>query len=137
MTYVPCVLESMGCGGYLFHEEYRTAMSDLTVAENRMTSIEDRLSELEKSTVLTTNVNPMDNQAVEQAVKQCQHQMLVKLKAIKAAIMAEGGDTATIRQERDAAVAENAALKKEIEKLNYRVRHLIKALDEEESKNQK
>ena len=40
-----------------------------------------------------------------------------------------------LKDERDAAVAEVKLLKKEVDKLNYRIRHLVKALNEEESKH--
>lgn len=114
-----------------------TAMSaDLSEAEKRMTSIEDKLLELEKSAVAPSS-DAGSAQAVEVAIKKYQQQMLGKLKAIKDALQAEGGDVVTIRQERDAAQAENAALKKEMERLNYRVRHLVKALNEEEAKSKK
>jgi chromosome segregation ATPase len=104
-------------------------MSSLSGAENRMQSIEERLVALESSA-------PVDNSsAVEAAVRAYQAQILGKLKDIRHTLVSEGGDVVTIKSERDAAVAENVKLKKEIERLNYRVRHLIKALEEEENKN--
>eukprot|EP01039_Chlorochromonas_danica_P001609 gene1609-1757_t len=107
-----------------------------------MTSFEERLVELEKAALSTNTTTEqeqqgVDGQAVEVAIKKYQQQMLIKLKTIKNALLVEGGDVTSIRQERDAAVTENIALKKEIERLNYRVRHLIKALNEEEGKAQK
>ena len=56
-----------------------------------------------------------------------------KLKLIRDKISAEGGDGMALRKERDAALAENERMKKEIEKLNYRVNHLIKELNAAES----
>ena len=41
---------------------------------------------------------------------------------------ADGGDLGQIKEERDNLQAENLKLKKEAEKLNYRVKHLVKAL---------
>ena len=58
----------------------------------------------------------------------------MKLKAIRTALTAEGGDIATVTAERDAAVAEVARLKKDNARLDYRVKHLIKMLKEEEDK---
>ena len=52
---------------------------------------------------------------------------------IRDKISAEGGDGMALRKERDAALAENERMKKEIEKLNYRVNHLIKELNAVES----
>lgn len=92
--------------------------------------------DLEKS-IASPPANAADAQAVDLAIKLYQKQILGKLKAIRDALVAEGGDVATIRRERDEARAENAALKKDVERLNYRVRHLVKALNEEEQKNQK
>jgi hypothetical protein len=40
-----------------------------------------------------------------------------------------------LKDERDKARAEVKILQKEVEKLNYRVRHLVKALNEEEQKH--
>ena len=48
---------------------------------------------------------------------------------IRDKIIAEGGDGTALQKERDAALAENESMKKEIEKLNYRVSHLIKELN--------
>lgn len=109
-------------------------MADLSGAENRMTSLEARIVELEKSAA-SGNSGENSQAEVELAIKKYQYQMLGKLKAIKEALVSEGGDAASLRQERDEARTENAALKKEIERLNYRVRHLVKALNEEEAKN--
>ena len=109
-------------------------MEDISSAENRMTSIEAKLMELEKSAVSASTGSP-SQEAVELAIKKYQQQMLGKLQAIKEALVAEGGDVTSTRQERDEARAENAALKKEVERLNYRVRHLIKTLNEEEAQH--
>ena len=40
-----------------------------------------------------------------------------------------------LKDERDKARAEVKILQKEVEKLNYRIRHLVKALNEEEQKH--
>lgn len=105
-------------------------MSSLSCAEDRMKTIEERLVALESTTPAGDN-----SAAVEAAVRAYQSQILGKLKDVRNALMSEGGDVVTIKAERDAAVAENAKLRKEIERLNYRVRHLVKALEEEENKN--
>ncbi len=102
-------------------------MSALTTAEDRMKNIEERLIALESPSKSAA--------AVETAVRTYQSQILGKLKDIRQTLVSEGGDVATIKTERDMAIAENAKLRKEIDRLNYRVRHLIKALDEEEQKH--
>lgn len=99
-------------------------------AEARMSGIEERILALE-----STGNNSSSNAAVQEAVRAYQIQVLEKLKAIRQSLASEGGDVKTIKAERDAALAENAALKKEVDRLNYRVRHLVKALNEEESKH--
>ena len=100
-------------------------------SETRMTGIEERLLALESTGSNSAN----NNAAVQEAVRAYQIQVLEKLKVIRESLASEGGDVVSIKAERDAALTENAALKKEIDRLNYRVRHLVKALNEEESKN--
>ena len=95
-----------------------------------MSSIEERLTKVEVSlggnATTTTNVD----------LKEYQTQLLIKLKCIRQAMTAEGGDIVQIKEERDKLALENAKQKKEIDKLNYRVKHLIKALNREEAKHQ-
>jgi hypothetical protein len=105
-------------------------MSELKVAEERMQSIEERLAAVEA--LNTTSTSAADSQAL----LQYQKQILAKLTAVRDQMKMEGGDITTIKRERDEAVAQNAIYKKEIDKLNYRVNHLIKALNAEEAKNQ-
>ena len=105
-------------------------MSDIQAAEERMLSIEQRILSIESSKC-SSSTSSAD---VEQALNHYQKQILVKLKAVRDQIMEEGGDVSTIKKERDEAIAQNVLLKKEIEKLNYRVRHLIKELNEEEKR---
>jgi len=105
--------------------------SELEVAEQRMKTIEDRLLSLEVSPTGTGN----NSAAIEEAVRSYQVQILTKLKAVREALASEGGDITTIREERDKAVQENALLKKEIQRLNYRVNHLVKSLNDEEARH--
>ena len=44
-------------------------------------------------------------------------------------------DLAAVQKERDELLKENLVLRKEKERLNYRVNHLVKALNEEEKKH--
>ena len=56
-----------------------------------------------------------------------QKQVLVRLVTIRDALTADpAGDMAYVLKERDALREENAKLKKEAEKLNYRIAHLVK-----------
>lgn len=94
-----------------------------------MTTIEQRLLALESDAGAGNN-----SAAVEQALATYQKQVLEKLKVIRSKIMEEGGDVAVIKKERDDAVAQNALLRKEVERQNYRIQHLIKALNLAEEK---
>jgi hypothetical protein len=108
-------------------------MSDI---EGTCNSLEARLSKLEKLVEFDHSYPVINSESqLDEILRNYQIKVLEKLKLIRETLVTEGGDLATIRAERDAAVAENAALKKENERLQYRVRHLIKALDQEESKN--
>lgn len=93
-----------------------------------MLSIEQRLSSIE-----STKSSENSSSDIQQALAEYQQQILVKLKAVRDQISAEGGDVSVVKRERDDAVSENAQLKKEIEKLNYRIQHLVKALNKAES----
>jgi phage host-nuclease inhibitor protein Gam len=101
-------------------------------AEERMISIEKKILELEK-----LNSQPSDSEAIKSALVDYQRQMLTRLQSVRNSLLNEIGDISTVRSERDAALIENLQMKKEIERLNYRVQHLVKALNEEEKKNEK
>ena len=63
-----------------------------------------------------------------------QTQLLEKLTCVRDALSIEGGDIGQVREERDLFRAENTKLKLEAEKLNYRVKHLVKALTKAEER---
>ena len=63
-------------------------------------------------------------------------QILSKLYVIRDRLATEGGDPEELKKERDAVKQENAILRAEIERLNYRVRHLIKELNTAEAGKQ-
>lgn len=105
-------------------------MSTIAEAEDRLKSIEDRLLAVE-----STSAGTASTADVELALHQYQKQILGKLKEVRDKIAEEGGDISTIRKERDEAVNQNALLVKEIAKLNYRVQHLVKALNAEEARS--
>ena len=62
-----------------------------------------------------------------------QAKLLVRLKEIRAAIGT--GDAGSIKKERDAALSENVELKKELERANYRIKHLVKELNKAEEQS--
>lgn len=104
--------------------------NELKAAEERMNAIERKIANIESISVAATS-----SAAVEDSLREYQVQMLKRLKGVRDTFQSEGGDLATIKQERDMAVSENIVLKKDLEKANYRIRHLIKALEVEEAKN--
>lgn len=53
-----------------------------------------------------------------------------RLSEILAAIEKDRSEAEAIRAERDALQSENEALKEQVAKLNYRCKHLVRALDE-------
>lgn len=106
--------------------------ADNTAAENKLAALEKRIASLE----LSGSTTSASNEAVEAAVRQYQIQVLARLKEIRDAMKEEGGDVTIVRKERDAAVEENKQLKKEVERLQYRVKHLVKSLEEEERKHE-
>mmetsp|Transcript_19550 Transcript_19550/g.32668 ORF Transcript_19550/g.32668 Transcript_19550/m.32668 type:complete len:111 (-) Transcript_19550:1775-2107(-) len=108
-------------------------MSDIDSAEKRMLAIEKRLLSMEAKQE-SPSAGVASSELVASALREYQIQMLSKLTVIRDKINEDGGDVTAIKKERDAAVAENNLLKKEIEKLNYRVQHLIKALNAEEAR---
>jgi chromosome segregation ATPase len=104
----------------------------LPAAEKRMGSIEERLLSLETA---IGGSQQLSTAASNEALLDYQIQLLGKLKSIRTALTSEGGDVGQIKEQRDKLQTENAKLKKEIDKLNYRVAHLIKSLNAEEAKH--
>lgn len=111
-------------------------MESLTEALARMAAIEGRLQAVESVETATSSVTGGGGAEVNKILAQYQLQLLVRLKDIRNAMEASGGDVVSITAERDAAVAENVRLKKEMERMNYRISHLVKELSAEEAKNQ-
>ena len=64
-----------------------------------------------------------------------QKQVLMKLKGIRETLVSEIGNVSEIKESREVAVSDNADLKKEVERLKYRIQILVKSLEEEENKN--
>lgn len=99
--------------------------------EKKLAELESRLGSVESQ----TSAQEERKRADREVLAQYQSQLLPKLISIREKIMSENGNIDEIKEQRDAALSENIALKKEIEKLNYRVAHLVKALNEEEQKH--
>jgi uncharacterized protein YlxW (UPF0749 family) len=103
---------------------YKYAMEG-SAATSKIESLESRLSALESAQGSTSS---------DTSLLMYQAQTLEKLKIIRDQLQTNGTDD-KIREERDAAVARNKELEKEVSRLNYRVNHLVKALNAEEQKN--
>lgn len=102
-------------------------------AFSKLKIIEERLSSVES--VASNSISTVaDNSAVEIALNEYKLQILTKLKSVRDKLVSEDSDIISIRNERDLALQQVATLKKENDRLNYRVRHLIKSLEEEEKK---
>ena len=88
-----------------------------------------KLAELESRILaLESNPNTGSSADTDAALQAYQAQMGAKLRMVRDLMSNEVGDIDKIRTERDNAISENAALRKEIEKLNYRIHHLKSAL---------
>jgi vacuolar-type H+-ATPase subunit I/STV1 len=111
---------------YTHHLIHKAEMSNL----DKLIELESRMTSLEANQNSTTA-----NQSADEILVLYQSQVASKLKLIREKLLAEGADIDKVREERDAMASENKLLKKEIERLNYRVNHLVKSLSEEESKN--
>jgi len=72
---------------------------------------------------------------IKVALATYQAQLIPRLLEIKSAMQAGGGDVITITNERNALLAENAKLKQDMERLKYRVNHLVKELNALEATN--
>ncbi len=107
-----------------------TTVEGLPEALARLELLEGRLQAVlnDEQASSTANVGDMST-SVKQALAAYQAQILPRLLEIRAAIVSGGGDVATIRAERDAAVAENIKLKRDGERMQYRIQHLIKELN--------
>lgn len=110
-------------------EELDGAIAQISIIEARLANVERVVSE-GKISISSSKIDE-----TEKVLNEYKLQMLAKLKVVRDTLIMEGGDIQGIRNERDQAIKENIALKKENERLNYRVRHLIKALNEEEEKH--
>lgn len=97
-------------------------MSDLTGAETHLSDLERRVALMELGSTGTTAVDDGEMRAFKLNI-------LSKAKMIRDKLVSEGGDPAQLRKERDEVLAENAKLKKEMEKQAYRIRHLLKGLE--------
>ena len=95
---------------------------------DRLSQVEARLSELEAlaSAEAPLLEGPTGGGSGAAALAEYQRQMLARLVVIRDALVSGDGDVTFVVKERDALREENAKLKKEAEKLNYRIAHLVK-----------
>jgi ABC-type transport system involved in cytochrome bd biosynthesis fused ATPase/permease subunit len=100
----------------------------LLTMETQLSNLEQRVEAVEKGQGLSHET--------EQALRAYQAQVVEKLIRVRDLLLhSDSADATQAIQERDEAREENKKLKKEIEKLNYRVTHLVRALEVEEKKN--
>eukprot|EP00617_Octactis_speculum_P022132 CAMPEP_0185766932 /NCGR_PEP_ID=MMETSP1174-20130828/40277_1 /TAXON_ID=35687 /ORGANISM="Dictyocha speculum, Strain CCMP1381" /LENGTH=105 /DNA_ID=CAMNT_0028450877 /DNA_START=18 /DNA_END=335 /DNA_ORIENTATION=+ len=99
----------------------------VAAAERRLEGIRLRLGKLEAGGSSDT--------ATDVALENYQKQVLLRLKEIKAKMNEDGGDIEDVKLQRDQALAENEKLAARVKKQEYRIKHLIKCLNEEESKS--
>ena len=101
----------------------------VALVEQRMNSLEARISALESES---------SGAAPDQALQQYKQTILGRLKQIREVLASDAGlgmvDPAVV-EERDVLRKENERMRRETEKLKYRVAHLIRSLNEEEQKN--
>lgn len=99
----------------------------MDAALDRLLKLEGRLARVE-SDVQSSGVGSLSSsdKLGEQSLVEYQKQMLSRLQTIRDALVMGDGDIAFVIKERDALKDENAKLKKEAERLNYRINHLIK-----------
>ncbi|CAH0487792.1 hypothetical protein KXD40_000806 [Peronospora effusa] len=88
---------------------------DLNNVLNRMDVIETRLAD---------EIKQVDGPVGGANLREYQTQLLLKLRAIRDSMQKEGSSLEQLRKERDDARIERDALKKQVDKLNYRVHHL-------------
>lgn len=105
----------------------------LKQAEARLAAMEARIRTLEKRTTGTGTAGAVADE--NSALKQFQIQTLERLRGIAGAMEREKGQVVDLAvvEERDALKKENERLQKEMAKLQYRVSHLIKSLNEAEA----
>mmetsp|Transcript_19888 Transcript_19888/g.28282 ORF Transcript_19888/g.28282 Transcript_19888/m.28282 type:complete len:102 (-) Transcript_19888:140-445(-) len=90
--------------------------------EEMISDLADRVSKLEMSHTYT---------ATQSEVRVVEMELLEKLKAIRDAMKADvSGSISGSSVEMEALRAENASLKAQIEKKNYRILHLVKSIKE-------
>lgn len=99
-------------------------------------NLNEKLNELEKRLSTLEDLEQIQErqQTQEISLEYLNHNIYKKLLEIQKKMILEENDYDKIKNERDLYYNENKQLHKEIEKLNYRINHLIKALNEEELK---
>jgi hypothetical protein len=103
------------------------------IMETQLEAAEKHLLDLEQRVLSVERVGVQGN-ADDSALRDFQGVVLEKLKSIRSSMLEEVGDIAGVRRERDAAVAASTQQGLEIQRQNYRIAHLIKALNEAQKK---
>ena len=108
-----------------------------TNLEARATSIEERLLKAESLLASSSGSSGNGITYSESAMRDFQLSLLAKLKEVRSALVADGESGLGGGAKLEGALAEIEKLKKENARLNYRVQHLVKALNAEEAKHLK
>ena len=108
-------------------------IADTLVMDPRLQAAEDRLKDLEER-VHSVEHTASKGSGDDNHIREYQAVVLERLKSIRQTMLEEVGDIDAVRKERDTAVSLAARQKTEIDQLNYRVNHLIKALNEAQAK---
>jgi hypothetical protein len=88
----------------------------------------DRINSLETKVVDSATATVSPAESVNEPLKEYQIRMLSQLRQLRSKMDGDGGGAAS-----EALVKENGALKEEVSKLNYRIVHLLRALEDAES----
>lgn len=127
-SHFPSLFSPISSSSFLFHFLTSSLFFQMTSIE----SLKTRLDSLEKLNLSKEDVST----EVLSGIQSYQAQLLPRLKEIREAMEKELASGQHVQPEETIALREeNKKLKAEVEKLNYRVRHLVKMLEEEEQKS--
>jgi hypothetical protein len=97
----------------------------VTDAEIRVSALEKRMLLLEQS-----HEYAVTSTTGSELLNEYQVEVLRKLKQVRDAVLQDLGDIDEMKRQRDEAVALNTQLNREVEQMQYRIKHLIRSLNE-------
>ena len=98
------------------------AMNRLEKLECRLKSMESTAEQVDEKDSSSSNSSMVD-------LVEYQKQMLIRITEIRDTLVVQDGDINVVKEERDSLKESNSKLKKEVERLNYRISHLIKNME--------